>query len=506
MKYLPRILPCFFFASLHGQLNTAVLQTAGTRVLINSDGTWGQSSKPALSLNQGKVQVPLLNKLSVWVSGRSGAGTLMGSFSDVFSDSSNFLPGPLGLSGAVPADPLLHDKVFTVQESEVMSHRRDFRSKAYQLPSNLMEWPANGNQGFDPVLAPFADFDQNGKYNPAQGDYPYFSGNACAYTIANDFTGGNWKHGNTPGIEIQQLVRTFQASGQEDQMFLIRFTVHNRSLNGYKGMRLSLAADFSIGSNGDDYLTTDVVHNALIAYNGSDSDVFLGKSAPACALMFLNRPVGATIYFESGNDAVKGKPRLPQDFYNLARASWKTGKPLAFGNAGLDGNNVTRFVYSNGTDPDFSGTWNEWDAANFPGRRTGVISTDSFDLPAGESIVIEAAVSVLPGIGNKPERCKPVLDFQQKLASYQLSSAGTNNPMPVELFSLRGSWVDIHPPRTGAPVKLEFFRLNGSRIGTYCILNNSSFNLKNLPEEGTVILVATSGNQTSKALLYNTEP
>ncbi|MBU6324471.1 MAG: hypothetical protein KJS92_03200, partial [Bacteroidetes bacterium] len=406
-------MPCFLVAALHAQRDTAVLETSGVRAVINADGTWGQSSLPALSLSSGNKQVPILNKLSVWVSGRSGTGILVGSFSDVFSDSSNFLPGPLGLSGGAAANPVTWNKVYTAHQSQITQHRKSFRDQDYRVPDLLTEWPANGPQGFDAVLAPFADFDRNGKYNPEQGDYPFVAGTSCAYTISNDFSRGDWKQTTTPGIEIQQLVRTFTEADQQIPAYLIRYTLHNRSVQDYRGMRLSLAADFAIGSTADDYLATDVGHNALIAYNGSDSDAFFGKSAPACALMFLNRPIGGTMYFESGNDAVKGKPLKALDYYNLARACWKTGKPLAFGNAGLDGKNVSSYIYSNGTDPAFKDKWNEWEAANFPGRRTGLISTDSFDLPAGSSLIIEASVGILPAVGNKLDLCPALLELQK---------------------------------------------------------------------------------------------
>lgn len=481
-----------------------MLETSGVRAIINADGTWGQSSLPALSLNSGKKQVPILNKLSVWVSGRSGAGTLVGSFSDVFSDSSNFQPGPLGLSGGVAANPVIWNKVYTAHQSQITQHRKSFRDNDYRIPAALTEWPANGPQGFDAVLAPFADFDRNGKYNPAQGDYPFVAGSSCSYTISNDLNGGNWSQTNTPGIEIQQLVRTFSEAPPQMPTYLIRYTLHNRSVQDYRGMRLSLAADFAIGSAADDYLATDVGHNALIAYNGSDSDVLLGKSAPACALMFLNRPIGATMYFESGNDAVKGKPLKAQDYYNLARACWKTGKPLAFGNAGLDGNNGTSYLYSNGTDPSFKDKWNEWEAANFPGRRTGLISTDSFDLPAGSSLVIEAAVGILPAVGSKLDLCAPLLDQQQKQASSLLRVEQSMPEVQVKLIRQQGDCIMVQPARQGAPVHLTFYKLNGSELATYCILNAGCFNLKNLPEEGLFLLWATSEEFTSLAKVLHT--
>ena len=46
----------------------------------------------------------------------------------------------------------------------------------YAYPSYFDEYPAHGNPGLnqDYYLAPFLDFDGDGSYNPAAGDYPWF--------------------------------------------------------------------------------------------------------------------------------------------------------------------------------------------------------------------------------------------------------------------------------------------------------------------------------------------
>lgn len=489
--------------STGAQIDTARLHSADLQTLLTADGSWGRNSASALSIRQGAGYFPLMQHMGVWITGRNSKGVRAGSVCDVFSDSSNFLPGPLELGGTAAANAASWNRVFVVSESEILKHKRSYKLPNYSVPASLADWPGNGPQGFDAVLAPYADVDRNGSYNPQQGDYPFVGGTACAYTIANDLNGAGWKQGRSMGVEVQQMARVFAKQGQELPAVLLRYTLHNRSLEDYSGVRFTMAADFCIGSSADDYLTTDVAHHALVAYNGSDSDALFGKTAPACAMMFLNKPAGATMYFESSSDAVKGKPLKLEDYFNLARGSWKTGKPLAFGNAGLDGNTTAHFIYSNGTDPQFPGKWNEWEAANFPGRRTGLISTDSFNLPAGTSVMIEVVVSALAAVGNNVNLAAARLEEQRQLASALLDVRPVESVDRSELYVQKGDIIEVLPSRNHGSVKLEFFRLNGSSLGSYCILSGSSFNLKKLPEEGLILMVATSEEYTSKALIIN---
>lgn len=501
MKRLWYIAPLFLLQALQAQLDTAWIRSAGHVALICADGSWGQRNQSGFSVIRNNSGMPLIQKLGFWLTAKDGAGNMVGCTQDVFSDSTDFQPGPLGLRSAPPASAAYWNEVFTADAATVGAHRQSFRTTGYQIPPSLLRWPANGMQGFDAVLAPYVDFDQNGTYNPQSGDYPYFTGSSCAYTLVNDQKNVQTGSGKAPGLEVQQLVRAFESDAKHDAGFIMRVTIHNRSLVSYYGVRLSLVADFSIGSNADDFLLTDVGNNALVAYNGAAQDPLFGSGIPGCALMFLNKKAGASIYFESGADAVKGQPVLMADYYNLARARWKTGKPLAYGNAGLDGLLPAGFVYSNGTDPQFTLTWNEWEAANFPGRRTGLISTEDFDLPAGGSALVEVSVAALHGVGNDPKQVSAQLQTLKQNAAYLLANQTMIPQVQKPLFLQKGELLELQPPRANAAMQLDFYRLNGVKLGSYCILNASSFNLKNLPEEGLMLLIATSENQTSRGIV-----
>ena len=77
---------------------------------------------------------------------------------------------------------------FTISyRSDAMRHRQYFDAIAdgsvddvfpsgYVTPPYFYDYPAHGNpaKGQDYYLAPFLDYDGDGNYNPANGDYPWY--------------------------------------------------------------------------------------------------------------------------------------------------------------------------------------------------------------------------------------------------------------------------------------------------------------------------------------------
>ncbi|MBK8414466.1 MAG: hypothetical protein IPL22_08125 [Bacteroidetes bacterium] len=54
------------------------------------------------------------------------------------------------------------------------------------VPTNIADWLVSIHL-FSRVLAPFADFNSNGIYDPQNGDYPYILGDESIYSIFNDY-------------------------------------------------------------------------------------------------------------------------------------------------------------------------------------------------------------------------------------------------------------------------------------------------------------------------------
>jgi hypothetical protein len=78
-----------------------------------------------------------------------------------------------------------YDKHFQITKYQVAAFRewyntpeadRDLEFKGYSIPQIILDWPAHADAaaGYDFYLAPFWDNNDDGFYNPADGDYPYY--------------------------------------------------------------------------------------------------------------------------------------------------------------------------------------------------------------------------------------------------------------------------------------------------------------------------------------------
>lgn len=350
----------------------------------------------ALRLNSGQ---PLIRKMSFWVTGLSPAGDTLVVAEDVFSRQTHWCEGPAAFSGEQRITRTDWPRIIRIQAAEIAAHRKNYSNAGYQLPPAISRWPADFRRtGFPVVLAPFADADFDGKYTPAQGDYPFVPGNDHIWTMAADSLGKAALKDKPTSIDMAVL---WYAPKGTDTMNNYtsgyRITICNRGVTPVKNTRLSAVSDFSVGSETDDYLATDVRNRALIGYNSKGTDALLGSGLYAPAIGWYNMSPGASIYFEPTADAVNGRPLRSSHFYHLASGAWKTGTRLGWGGRGLDPSAPARFVYSGLTDPNFKSEWSEPDLANTPGRRTALISTDTFTLQGGACKVIDGFVTIIPG-------------------------------------------------------------------------------------------------------------
>lgn len=469
--------------------DTARLASGALAIAVGSNGMLESASLPAVTY-QGK---PAIHRLGLWLTTGSASLQASGAVCDVYSGASDFRPGPAGLSGGAAGDTLQYRKVYVLHAGEVQHHRASWKQPGYIPSANIKAWPANGAKGFAAVLAPYADINRNGVYEPEKGDYPFVPNGELAYTIGNDVAAPRRLASTGPvGAEVQTMIwiPEQQADTSLGLIAYVRYVVHNRSLQNWQGVALSVVADFALGDPSDDYLLTDVTAGGMAAYNGTGTDAVFGNNIPALAVYMLNRQVLSSMYFENTGDAVRGKPTAMEHYHYLARGKWKTGRNLAFGRAGLDGTITTSYVYSNGTDPANPGIWNEGDAGNFPGNRTGLLSADTFSLPAGGTAVLDLALGVLQKIGSDPALLSARMVQQKNAALRQQNVIGaglTDNPIGMRLFEN-----NMVISGTGnSPLNVSVYDMTARRLASFCFLGGGIVNLKNLPGNGPVVFMVS---------------
>ncbi len=185
--------------------------------------------------------------------------------------------GPLRLADASTdlMTVLKYHHVWNVTREEIEHFRQHFADANYQVPADILSWPAHGDEGFAENLAPFVDVNGDGRYNPAEGDYPDIRGDQCLYFIFNDkFNTHTESGGKKIGVEIHGMAYAYSAPENEalNNTIFFNYKFFNRSSENYHDVFVGIFDDFDLGYGWDDFLGCDVQRGAFFVYNGDDDD------------------------------------------------------------------------------------------------------------------------------------------------------------------------------------------------------------------------------------------
>ena len=141
---------------------------------------------------------------SLWMGAKDQSGQLYVAaenfpFTDFVNTSSahnDFVPGPIG-DNTQPR--LKYAKAWKISKTEIQYHIYNYMNSGYVAPDGILDWPAHGNttEGEAQCLAPFHDMNQDGQYNPTDGDYPFIRGDQAIYAIYNDVSEAHNTGGRT---------------------------------------------------------------------------------------------------------------------------------------------------------------------------------------------------------------------------------------------------------------------------------------------------------------------
>ena len=165
--------------------------------------------------------------------------------------------------------------VWNLTRAEIEQFITHHGNENYQVPDDILTWPAHGEEGYAENLAPFVDVNADGRYNPADGDYPDIKGDRCLFFIFNDNYAMHSESGGAPfGLEVHAMVYTFDAPDDEalSNTVFFNYKIYNRSLSDYHEVYLGIWNDWDIGYGWDDYVGSDVRRGSCFAYNGTPVD------------------------------------------------------------------------------------------------------------------------------------------------------------------------------------------------------------------------------------------
>jgi len=371
---------------------------------------------------------------NLWISGLDSLDSIHGAFQRYrVSQRGDFFPGPLSTTNGTidSATAWEFDRIWSVTQYEISEFQWQFaqgnvQNGSWEVPTDIAEWPANGNTSHIGELAPYTDVNVNGIYDPfVGGDYPLITGSQEMFWVFNDNLAVHSEVIAAPlGIQVIAQARAYYCPGANDTTELVNnitlyeFTIINRSGRNYHDVVISWAQDNDLGDWTDDYIGCDTLNNAGYAYNSSSRDSSttypsFGNYPPIATSIILNGPIapqgdlkdndhdgvtdevdeeillsGFQTYTSSVYNA-HGVPSTAQDYYNYQRAHWRDSLPLTIGGNGYGGMVPTNFVYSG--NPTDTLQWNERSAGEIPGDRLMFLNCGPVSMNAGDTLHFKIA-------------------------------------------------------------------------------------------------------------------
>jgi hypothetical protein len=362
---------------------------------------------------------------------------------------SDYYPGPLTTDGSASTDADMmaqFDHVWIITREEIGRHLAYFACLAdpdcdelvefpdgYITPPSFFDWPAiNTVPGYETYLAPFMDTNNDGDYQPTDGDAPCIMGDQAAFFVFNDKGGPHFFSGGIPiGVEVQAMPFVFDGDSPAlDQTVFMHYRIINRGTLTLNDAHIGFFMDPDLGCSEDDLIGSDPARNLIYALNGDDNDedcmgmTGYGTQPPAFGVALLRGPhmdsngmddplentmpawngrrfgnsvfdderlgLSRAMYFlRDGNPAMTA-PQSGGDFMNYLHGRWKDGTPLTYGGNGYGGVTAARFAFPDGTDPLGVGVggspqpaWSETSAGNTPADRRTLSSMGPITLEPG---------------------------------------------------------------------------------------------------------------------------
>jgi len=323
---------------------------------------------------------------SLWIGGYDAGNVLKVAGQTYRQTGNDFWPGPLDDQASTDASTCLQwDKHFIINREDVESFHAWFEGGqigAYTIPSSITDWPAFSAQG--KPMAPFHDYDGDGTYNPASGDYPDFDlegddstcsaglfGDQAMFWVFNDKGNIHSETGGPAiGLEMKAIAFGFKSSDQINNMTFYKYTITNKSSFRLDSTYFGVWCDSDLGAYNDDYVGCDVGLGLGYSYNGDiydgpsgNGELIYGNNPPAIGIDFFEGPkadpdgldnapstvphphvsygdgyvdnellgMAHFVYYNNDQSPVKVNPRGADDFYQYLRGSWRNAQKVTYG-------------------------------------------------------------------------------------------------------------------------------------------------------------------------------
>lgn len=203
-----------------------------------------------------------------------------------------------------------HNRSFYVTREMIDYHRQFAIFPWYEPPFGIKYWPGNGDvlNGQAQYVAPYYDENNDGTYNPEEGDYPLIYGDNCYLNVFHLKDSATTNADNIT-IDVLQYIYTYNCDTSDvlrNTVFMTQeFTLREGVLSE---AYVNSFVDTDLGYYGDDFMGTNVELGMVYCYNADLLDQNTGAGTgyqdtlPAVGIMMLQ---GAKVP-EDGMDNLVG--------------------------------------------------------------------------------------------------------------------------------------------------------------------------------------------------------
>ncbi len=404
----------------------------------------------------------------------------------------DYVPGPLKPETGEYYENYCENfnRIWIVEKQDILNHISDFEDNGIiDSPiASIYSWPGHNSvqcyyyNGFilpysPQKWAPFFDRNNNGNYDPEEGDYPHPQNvipnlipEQISWTVFNDNTVHQQSGGIALKVEVQLTSWNFTCVNNHVLKHSL-FTSHkiiNRSQQDIDSMYVGLWVDFDNGCHLDDYIGCSPENDGFLVYN---SDALDGESSPndclgvetygynppAQSVAFLNQKMDKFIFYNPfpgcvGPGSEQYPPSSPEEYYNFLKGCWNDGTPITFGGSGYlsSGGNPTNWVFPN--NPNDSLGWSLYTLGAADGDRRAIGSTSVGKLESGEVFKLDMAHTYhgYPNIGHLESADQAYIELAQIQQMYDMQFNGWCNDIAAGTEKLIKSSIVIFPnPNNG---------------------------------------------------------
>ena len=437
--YIPIILYILFPIQLVAQLPkptaTAILDVNNVEIGVSNTGTiWqsdhaeGQYYFPNDTSKADSLKSRLIFTGGIWMKARETGGSLHLA-AQTYNDTNEYYAGPIDNSGIVNSISCnLWNRIFSCTRVDINTFRNYVNSfgtpvSLSSIPLDIINWPGKGNPHLsatgmilDHDIAPFVDVNQDGIYDPINGDFPCIKGDKSLFYVINDKGPHRVSSGDPLNAEIHVLNYSFKKSSIINNTTFYDVSVLNRSINNYNDFKLGIFVDCDLGCFNNDYVACNPSKNLAIGYNAFSTDPCFrgyGNTPAVLGVKFLNTPLnnlGVQTGLTSFNHFLpfSGPQGLPPNTFgynNFLDGLWSDGSDLTLNGEGIGGTIPTKFVFPG--NPSIPSQWsehhNQISGSNLSIDRKFLMTTGAYDLPINGRLNFTFAVlSVLTDSSDYP--------------------------------------------------------------------------------------------------------